>query len=315
MTLTIILFVLGIAFLVKGGGWFVDGAVDIAHKFNMSELLIGATVVSIGTTLPEVLVSAQAALQGNAGISYGNAIGSIICNTSLISAILIAVMPSKVEKRSLILPTIAFFLAAAFYSLTAYLAGTFSRTTGIILLMMFVAYLIISVKNSQDDQNTETVKTESKYSWLFLLGGAVLIALGAKLVVDNGTIIAEFLGVPSSVIGLTVVALGTSLPEMTTAITSLVKGHNSLSIGNVIGANIFNLTLVSGTAITISPFDLPCDKIINGMNASLIADIPVMITVMLMLCLPVLIKGKTYRWQGVLLLIIYAGFCGYQFFM
>lgn len=309
--ITIILFLLGIVFLVKGGGWFVDGAVEIAHKFKIPELIIGATIVSIGTTLPEVLVSAQAAFQGDAGISYGNAIGSIICNTSLISAILIAVTPSKVEKKPLVFPAITFFLAAIFYSFIAS-QDSFSRTAGVILLLMFAVYIIITIKNSP--QTVEEHKTNTKYPWLFLLLGAVLIAFGAKLVVDNGTIIAELLGVPSSVIGLTVVALGTSLPEMTTAITSLVKGHNSLSIGNVIGANIFNLTLVSGTAITISPFDLPCEKLINGMNASLLVDIPVMFFVMFLLCIPVLAKGKTYRWQGITLLICYAGFCGYQFF-
>lgn len=148
---------------------------------------------------------------------------------------------------------------------------------------------------------------------LFLVLGAAIIAIGATLLVDNGTIIAEKLGVPSSVIALTFVALGTSLPELVTAITSLVKGHSSLSLGNVIGANIFNLVLVSGTSITISPFKVPAEKLIFEMNASLVVDIPVMLSVMALLTLPALFRGKLSRWQGITLLGIYATFCVFQF--
>jgi len=148
---------------------------------------------------------------------------------------------------------------------------------------------------------------------LFLVLGAAVIAIGATLLVDNGTIIAEKLGVPSTVIALTFVALGTSLPELVTAITSLAKGHGALSLGNVIGANIFNLVLVSGTAITIAPFEVPAEKVVAGMNASLVVDIPVMFTVMALMTLPALFRGKLARWQGIALLAIYAGFCVFQF--
>ena len=143
--------------------------------------------------------------------------------------------------------------------------------------------------------------------------GAALIALGANLLVDNGTLIAQALGVPESVIALTFVALGTSLPELVTAITSLVKGHGALSLGNVIGANVFNLVLVSGMSITVSPFSIPQNSTIAGMNASLVMDIPVMFAVMLLLTVPALIKGKLSRPQGIALLCIYAAFCAVQF--
>ena len=148
---------------------------------------------------------------------------------------------------------------------------------------------------------------------IFLIIGAAVIALGADLLVENGTKIAEALGVPETVIALTFVALGTSLPELVTAITSLVKGHGALSLGNVIGANIFNLVLVSGLSITISPFAVPVGNLIGGMNASLVIDIPVMLAVMGLLTIPTLIKGKLYRAQGIALLVIYAGFCAVQF--
>ncbi|MBR2801727.1 MAG: calcium/sodium antiporter [Erysipelotrichaceae bacterium] len=314
----IILFLLGFLLLIKGGDWFVDGASGLARRFRLPEILIGATVVSIGTTLPEVMVSAQAALQHNSGISYGNAIGSIICNTSLIAALTIAVHPSKVNKASLRLPVTFFFLSAAIYSLIAYLSGNFTRWQGIMFLMIFAVYMFLSVKqmtdgDAEESEEEEVKETSLSQELLLLVVGAAAIALGANLLVNNGTIIAAALGVPDSVIGLTMVALGTSLPELVTAVTSLMKGHGALSLGNVIGANLFNIVLVSGAAITISPFAVPAEKTLLGINSSLLVDIPVMLGVMLLLCVPAMKKGRLYRWQGISLLAIYALFTLYQF--
>ena len=319
----ILLFLLGFVFLIKGGDWFVDGAAGLARRFHLPEILIGATVVSIGTTLPEVMVSAQAALQHNSGISYGNAIGSIICNTSLIAAITIAAKPGPVNKKSLYLPAGAFFLAALIYSLIAYTQGEFRRWNGFLFLVMFFIYMVLSVRQMKNgDGNAEAAEEEETQEeqplWkelILLVVGAAIIAIGANLLVNNGTIIASALGVPDSVIGLTMVALGTSLPELVTAITSLMKGHGALSLGNVIGANLFNIVLVSGTAISISPFAVPSEKLLMGMNASLLVDIPVMLGVMAILCVPAILKGKLYRWQGILLLCIYAAFTAFQFFI
>ena len=156
---------------------------------------------------------------------------------------------------------------------------------------------------------------KKRMPWLLVLLvlGAVLIALGANLLVDNGTIIAKELGVPETVIALTFVALGTSLPELVTAITSLVKGHGSLSVGNIIGANLFNLVLVSGVSVTLAPFEVPVGKTIFGINSSLILDMPLMIVVMALLTIPALTTKKLHRWQGILLLCIYAAFCAIQF--
>ncbi len=321
----IILFAIGFFLLIKGGDWFVDGASAIAGKFKMPEIIIGATVVSIGTTLPEVMVSAQAAAKGNGAISYGNAIGSIICNVALIAAITLAVKPAKADRKSMIVPIIFFFSAAGLYSFTAYVTGNFTRTTGIVLLCMFVVYMVITVTSAIKGKSTggdeEPAEEEEKedmsvpMALVLLVFGAAVIAFGATLLVDNGTIIAKKVGVPDSVIALTVVALGTSLPELVTAVTSLIKGHGSLSIGNIIGANLFNLVLVSGLAITIKPFNVPAEKTFlnTGLNSSLVVEIPLMLTVMLLLTLPALVKGKLYRWQGIALLLLYVGFCVYQF--
>ena len=320
MLIPVLLFIVGLLCLIKGGDWFVDGATGIARRFHVPELLIGATVVSIGTTLPEVMVSTTSAFTGHGEIAYGNAIGSIICNASLIAAITIAVKPGKVDPKSLRTPVLFFFVAAAFYAGVAYTTGYYSRPVGLVLLAMFAAYIVCNVmamKNAPaPEEAEETDENGSLARELGLLAvGAVLIAVGANLLVDNGTLIAQALGVPESVIALTFVALGTSLPELVTAITSLAKGHGSLSLGNVIGANVFNLVLVSGMSITVSPFSIPQNSTIMGINSSLVMDLPVMFAVMLLLTVPALLKGRLSRWQGVLLLCIYAACCAVQFAM
>lgn len=319
MLIPVLLFIVGLVLLIKGGDWFVDGATGIAHHFHIPELLIGATVVSIGTTLPEVMVSATSAIGGHGEIAYGNAIGSIICNTSLIAALTVAVRPGKVERKSLISPVAFFFAAAAIYSFTAYSSGHFSRMTGFVLLALFVIYMVYTVlqmKNAPSeapDFEEAAEETSMGKNVILLVIGAVLIAVGANLLVDNGTLIAAALGVPESVIALTFVALGTSLPELVTAITSLAKGHGALSLGNVIGANLFNLVLVSGISVSLAPFDIPQSASIAGKNASLVVDIPVMLFVILFLTIPALVRNKLSRAQGIILLIVYAAYCVFQF--
>jgi cation:H+ antiporter len=380
-----ILFIIGLILLVKGGDWFVDGASGIANRFHIPELLIGATVVAIGTTLPEVMISSISAAQGMGSMAYGNAIGSIICNTALIAALTIAIRPSNADKKSLRFPIIFFFCVAIFYAATAYFFGEFSRLCGIILLGGFLAYMTVLVLQAKramkpnstnidllvdalDDEVSEEAQTSRGDSFgflivgvslilaqvigligdasvgalsgvlgglllvigilklitkrtlgvlnsniIFLIVGAAIIAIGADFLIDNGTLIAQELGVPSSVIALTFVALGTSLPELVTAITALVKGHGALSLGNIIGANIFNLVFVSGLSIAIAPFEVPAEKLIGGLNASLVVDIPVMFAVMAILTIPTLFRGKLSRAQGILLLAIYAAFCIFQF--
>jgi len=328
MIQAVLLFVVGLVCLIKGGDWFVDGATGIARRFKLPELLIGATVVSIGTTLPEVMVSTASALGGHGEIAYGNAIGSIICNTSLIAALTIAIKPGKVDPKSLKTPVLFFFGAAIFYAAIAYTTGYFSRTVGLLLLALFVVYMVTTVlqmkkapalpdeEHKQEEAEEEGGKKSSVLKDIALLViGAALIAVGADLLVDNGTLIAQALGVPESVIALTFVALGTSLPELVTTITSLKKGRASLGVGNVIGANVFNLVLVAGVSVTLAPFEVPAEKLLLGQNASLVLDIPLMLGVMALLTLPALLRKKLGRWQGITLLGIYAAFCVFQFFL
>ena len=319
MLIPVLLFIVGLLCLIKGGDWFVDGATGLARRFHVPELLIGATVVSIGTTLPEVMVSTTSALTGHGEIAYGNAIGSVICNASLIAAITIAVKPGKVDPKSLRTPVLFFFVAAAFYAGVAYTSGYFSRPVGLVLLAMFVAYIVCNVMAMKktpmpiEDAEEPEENTSLAKELGLLAVGAALIAVGANLLVDNGTLIAQALGVPESVIALTFVALGTSLPELVTAITSLAKGHGDLSLGNVIGANVFNLVLVSGVSAAVAPFTIPQNSLLFGHNASLVLEFPVMFAVMLLLTVPALVKGRLSRPQGIALLCIYAAFCVVQF--
>jgi cation:H+ antiporter len=209
-------------------------------------------------------------------------------------------------------------MSAAVFCLGAYVLGGFPRWLGFILLGIFALYLFVTVlqnvrapvHNEKSDRPTERAL---RSNLLLLIGGAAIIAVGADLLVDHGTVLAHALGVPETVIALTFVALGTSLPELITTVTSLRQGHTSLGLGNVIGANIFNLVLVSGAAVVLAPFEVPAGNPLFGFNSSLVLDIPLMLTVMALLTLPALLQKKLNRWQGITLLVIYAAFCTLQF--
>ena len=377
MLVSILLFAVGLVLLIKGGDWFVDGATGIAKRFRLPDIVVGATVVSIGTTLPEVMVSTTGALAGSGAMAYGNAIGSIICNTALIAAISITCNPGPVNVKSMKTPAIFFFLSAALYCLAAYLLGEFPRWMGFVMLGIFVVYMLMTVRNGLRNPDTAQEEEEEEASgmpWLpliiigavaglvalsgfffeevpvwfaavlavialaimlfgsklvkesdaarsllmellLLVAGAAIIAVGADLLVEHGQVIALGLGVPETVVALLFVALGTSLPELVTTITSLRKGRASLGVGNVIGANVFNLVLVSGVAVSLAPFAVPAENTLlnTGLNLSLVLDIPLMLGVMILMILPALLRKKLSRWQGFALLAIYAAFCVCQF--
>ena len=309
------LFAIGVVLLIKGGDWFVDAAVGIAKKFHVPEIIIGATVVSIGTTLPEVMVSVTAAMNNNGAVAYGNAIGSIICNTALIAALTIAIRPAPVNRKAMITPVVFFFGSAAIYVAAAYFFGTFDRWLGIVMLVVFGIYMTMTIRNGF--KNPEEAHADAGISdggsllknILVLVIAAALIAVGADMLEASSVSLAEdWLHIPTEVVGVTIVALCTSLPELVTAVTALAKGHGALSLGNIIGANIFNLVLVSGAAVTLSPFAIPAGSTIAGFNTSQLIEIPLMVGVMALMTLPALRKGKLGRWQGVSLLGIYAAF-------
>ena len=309
------LFAVGLVLLIKGGDWFVDSATGIAKRFRVPEIIIGATVVSIGTTLPEVMVSATAAVNQNGAIAYGNAIGSIICNTALIAALTIAIRPAPVNRKAITMPVLFFFVSAAIYVVAAYVFGTFDRWLGLVMLAVFAVYMILTIR--QGFKNPDSVEHEEEEEGpkgslikdiIVLVVSAGLIAVGADMLEGSSVSLATMAGIPTEVVGVTIVALCTSLPELVTAITALAKGHGALSLGNIIGANIFNLVLVSGVAVTISPFAVPEGSTIFGMNTSLVMEIPLMVGVMALMTLPAVAKKKLFRWQGAALLTIYVAF-------
>ena len=310
----LLLFVVGVILLIKGGDWFVDSAVGIAKRFRVPEIIIGATVVSIGTTLPEVMVSVTAAVNNNGAIAYGNAIGSIICNTALIAALTIAIRPAPVNKKAVTTPVIFFFISAAIYVVAAYIFGRFDRWMGLVMLLMFGIYMAMTIyKGFKNPAEAEAEKEEAQSGSIIkdivvLIISAALIAVGADMLEGSSVSLATMAGIPTEVVGVTIVALCTSLPELVTAVTALVKGHGALSLGNIIGANIFNLVLVSGAAVTISPFVVPEGSKLLGFNTSQLIEIPLMVCVMALMTLPAVFKGKLARWQGISLLSIYAAF-------
>ena len=321
--IALLFFAVGALLLIKGGDWFVDSAVSLAKRFRVPEIIIGATVVSIGTTLPEVMVSTTAAMGGTGAIAYGNAIGSIICNTSLIAALTIAIRPAPVNRKAIVMPVIFYFVSAAIYMVAAYIFGTFHRWVGIVMLLVFGAYMFMTIRAGfqnpaeaahEEEEEADEEKPKSLLAdLLVLIGSAALIAVGAEFLEGSAVSLAEnHLHIPTEVVGVTVVALCTSLPELVTAVTALAKGHGARSLGNIIGANIFNLVLVSGVAVTIAPFDVPAGSVLFGMNASLLLEIPLMVGVMALMTLPALFKKKLYRWQGIGLLCIYAAFVTLQ---
>lgn len=312
-----VLLVLGLVLLIKAADYFVDASTSIARIFRVSEIIIGATIVSIGTTLPETMVSAVSAVKGHGDISYGNALGSIICNTSLIAAISFLFSPGTVDKEAIKRPVYYFFGSYIVYVFFAFFFKGFNRLSGIILISIFVLYVFSTVKSATDGNSAGAKDERSSESiikpLLILIASAIVIAFASNLLVDNGIIIARKFGMPESVIGITIIALGTSLPELTTAITALVKGYSNLSIGNVIGANFLNIVNVTGIAALLNPFKIPTSKTVFGINSSYIVDIPVAFIVMFIMTVPVLKSGKTSRWQGIVLVLIYICFIAFQY--
>lgn len=311
---TLVLFALGLGFICIAGDKFVDASVAIATRLRIPQIVVGATIVSLGTTLPEILVSTSAALGAAASpeICIGNALGSIICNTALIAGLGQLLRPTQRVKQSSITWRLLFFLGAILGMFgVAFLNGrTLPRWFGILLLLAFVAYALLSIKLS-DRSDAEPVESldDVMHIWkafLILAVSAFLLYVGANLLVDNGQILARMAGVPERVIAVTIIALGTSLPELVTTVTSCLKGQGDVGLGNIIGANLFNLLLVVGL-----PTAIKGSIAVTG-NA-LFIDLPIALLVMLGLILPMLVRKKGSRLQGGVLVAVYVGYCLFSF--
>lgn len=295
------LFILGLILICLGGDRLVDAAVAIAKKLKIPEIVVGATIVSLGTTLPEILVSTISAFQGSADISAGNAFGSIICNTALIAGLTQLISPAKkVTRSSISWRAAVFFVIMLALIVIGLFTGRFNQLTGVALLLCFCGYAYANIKFPGGDE--EEKKEEKQGSlikeFVTLAVCAVLLYFGAKLLVDNGIILArDYMHVPERVIAVTFIALGTSLPELVTSIVSIIKGYGNVGLGNIVGANILNLVLVMGipaavAGIQLSPATIRIDAVLG-------------IVVMAVLTLPIIVKQRSYRVQGGALLAIY----------
>ena len=306
MLKAIALFVVGLILICVGGDRLVDASVAIAKKLGIPHIVVGATIVSIGTTLPEVLVSTTAAFQGSADICAGNAFGSIICNTALIAGLTQTIRPTKkVEAGSFNWRTVFFMVTILALIAYGFVFGRYDRIAGIALLLGFALYAFLSIRlagNSEEEENNQDKGEVNLLKQLVILVVcAALLYVGAKLLVDNGILIAEGLHVPERVIAVTFIALGTSLPELVTSLMSLIKGYGNVGLGNIIGANLLNLLLVIGIPASLTGIQL-ADQTIR-------VDAPMGVVVMLLLTAPLFVKKRAYRWQGILLLLVYAGYC------
>ncbi len=307
MVKAVILFVTGLILICLGGDRLVDAAVAIAKKLGIPQIVVGATIVSLGTTLPEVLVSTTAAFDGSAAIAAGNAFGSIICNTSLIAGLTQTIRPAKqVEYSSLSWRGAFFFVVLIAMNVWGYVTGAFQRPIGIMLLVLFVVYAYLNVirasaEGGDEDNEGKEENVSILLQFLKLAVCAACLFVGANLLVDNGIFIAEALGVPERVIAVTFIALGTSLPELMTSVMSLIKGYGNVGLGNVIGANILNMLLVIGIPSAIA--GIPLER------STVTVDMPLACLVMAILVVPILIRKKSSRAQGITLLCIYAVYC------
>ena len=307
MVQAILLFVAGLILICLGGDRLVDAAVAIAKKLGIPQIVVGATIVSLGTTLPEILVSTTAAFDGSAAIAAGNAFGSIICNTALIAGITQTIRPAKkVETSALGWRCAFFFIVLIAMNIYGFVFGVYNRPVGIVLLLLFVVYAYLNIKRSasegdagEEEENADEISVPKQL--LILVVCAALLYVGANLLVDNGIIIAESLGVPERVIAVTFIALGTSLPELVTSVVSLIKGYGNVGLGNIIGANLLNMLLVIGIPAAVA--GIPLEK------STVSVDMPLALLVMAVLILPILIRKKSSRVQGIVLLATYAAYC------
>ena len=326
---TIVLFLVGLGLICVAGDKFVDAAVAIAKRLKIPQIVVGATIVSLGTTLPEILVSTTAAV-GSAQspeIAVGNALGSIICNTALVAGIGQLIRPAKDVKKSSVSWRMLFFVGTIVLLFVSVLispreqfidvdgvqqtaVGMIGRWVGIIMLLAFCVYAFLSIKLKDSDGEADFDENEKVMPlWAALLMLAISAAalfLGANLLVENGKLLAERIGVDERVIAVTFIALGTSLPELVTTISSSIKGQGDVGLGNIIGANLFNMLLVLGLPATITG-NLAVTR------TALYLDLPLALLVMVGLIVPMLVRKKGSRMQGAILVLTYVAYCVYSF--
>ncbi len=307
LVLMIAIFIAGLILIVKGGGYFVDAASWIAGVSGIPKVIVGATIVSVATTMPEMIVSIMAAGQGKTDMSVGNAVGSVTANLGLIMAIAILCMPGPIRRRDYFVKSILMLAAAAIIA-AAGRRGAVERGLSLLLLAVFGAFLVENVRSAAAAGGRGRTSRAAPEKRAVLINGvkfvmgAVGVVLGADLLVDSGSALARLAGVSERMIGVTIVAVGTSLPELVTTAAAVVKKQSALSVGNILGANIIDLTLI-----------LPLSGLLAGQAMPISAaagrlDLPACLLVGAAAVLPPMFTRKFQRWQGAALLSLYAGY-------
>ncbi|MBR2152921.1 MAG: calcium/sodium antiporter [Clostridia bacterium] len=296
-------FLVGLVLTIKGGDWFVDSASWFAEATGIPKFVVGATIVSFATTLPELLVSVRAAMNGSAQLAIGNAVGSVTANTTLIMGVSLVAMAGIISRKSFSLKG-GLFLGAIVGLTVLSLSGLLPTWSAFVLWSIFVIFMISNVvegkKGAVGDEIDSHEKKEIPSKIFFFLIGTASIVFGAEFLVSSGKTIASGIGISETIIGFTVIALGTSLPELVTTLTAIRKKEASLSVGNIIGANIIDTTLILPLCAVINGSALPVERI------NLVFDFPVCIAACAVAVVPTIIMGKFKKWQGFVLLGIYA---------
>ena len=304
----VVLLVVGFVMLIKGADWFVEGASKIADKFGIPQLVIGLTIVAMGTSAPEAAVSITSALKGSAEITIGNVVGSNILNVLIILGLTSAVRAIAVQKSTIKYEIPFTILVTVLLAGLGLADNTVSRGEGIILWVAFSVYMLYLLKMAKNGQGAveEAEKADEKDSmWKLLLLvaiGVVLIVWGSDITVDAATALAKVFGMSERLIGLTIVALGTSLPELVTSVTAAIKGKADIAVGNIVGSNIFNILFVVGTTALITPVVY---------SANFLVDSIVAVLSMVLLWVFVIPKKKLTRAAGIVMLLCYAGYFVY----
>jgi len=294
MTNNVLLLVLGLAFIIKGGDWLVDSAIWLAKITNIPPFIIGATIVSLATTVPEVLVSVIATAQGSVDLALGNAIGSIIANLGLIMGISLYVSPPKKAIKDFVSKGL-YMVGSTITLILLSLDGLLSKSQSGILWILLGGFFILNIFSGRKEVIEIEDLPKKNYIFLFMIG-ALSVVIGARLLVDNGIAIARSMNISEAIIGLTIVAIGTSLPELVTTITALIKKNSNLSIGNIIGANMMNILLVIPASTLVSETGL------LKRRQTVFQDIPFSLLFMCIAMIPPMIFKRFYKWQGLILL-------------
>ena len=294
--------------LVKGADFFVEGAVGIAARFGIPQLVIGLTIAAMGTSMPEAAVSITSALKGSAGITVGNVVGSNIMNILVILGVTAIIAPIAVQKSTRNFEIPGMIAVTVLFLMLGYTGGEIVRFEGIILWVVFIGYLVylfwIAKHNKDEEIDDEHAKKWSlPVQLIAIVGGIAAIVFGSDLAVDGATAIAKAFGMSDRVIGLTIVALGTSLPELVTSVTAAKRGKADLAIGNIVGSNIFNILFVAGTTALITPVVFADKFIIDSVIAIAAA-------VLLLVCVCNR-DMKLKRPAGIIMLVCYAGYLAY----